>query len=345
MQTGEAAWSIEEVENMSEEIKQENMTETTAAPEAAAPAPAPEPVPSMDEFKEEIAHSFRKLMPGDIVTGTVIGVSDTEVTVDLNSYSEGIIKLEDLSNDPRFSIKADIKPGDIVKATVIRENKEGALLLSLKEADNILAWDKLEEAKKEEKVEKIKVAEAVKAGVTTFLYGIRAFIPASQLALTYVEDLDSFVGKELEVMVIDVNRDAKKLVVSAKEVLRRKAATEKAGRIGRLQTGIITTGVVEKLMPFGAFVNIGEDLTGLVHISQICGKRIKHPKEALEEGQEVTVKIMDVKDGKISLSMTAVNERNEDEVLDDAVDDAAEGYADEGTVATGLGDLLKNFKF
>ena len=335
----------EEVFKMSEEIKQENMTGTTAAAAPEAAVPAPEPVPSMDEFKEEIAHSFRKLMPGDIVTGTVIGVSDTEVTVDLNSYSEGIIKLEDLSNDPRFSIKADIKPGDVVKATVIRENKEGAFLLSLKEADNILAWDKLEEAKREEKVEKIKVAEAVKAGVTTFLYGIRAFIPASQLALNYVEDLDSFVGKELEVMVIDVNRDAKKLVLSAKEVLRRKAATEKAGRIGRLQTGIITTGVVEKLMPFGAFVNIGEDLTGLVHISQICGKRIKHPKEALEEGQEVTVKIMDVKDGKISLSMTAVNERNEDEVLDDAVDDAAEGYADEGTVATGLGDLLKNFKF
>ena len=323
---------------MSEEIN-------SVTPQEPVSEPAAEIIPSMDEFKEEIAHSFRKLNPGDIVTGTVIGVSDTEVTVDLNSYSEGIIKLEDLSNDPRFSIKADIKPGDTVTATVLRENKEGAFLLSLKEADDILAWNKLEAAKAEERVETIKVAEAVKAGVTTFLYGVRAFIPASQLALTYVEDLDSFVGRQLEVVVIDVNRENKKLVLSAKEVLRRKAAEDKASRIGRLQTGIITTGTVEKLMPFGAFVNIGEDLSGLVHISRICGKRIKHPGEVLKEGQEVTVKIIDVKDGKISLSMTAVDEKDEDEVLEDAVDDAAESYADEGTVATGLGDLLKKFKF
>lgn len=312
---------------------------------SATDTAVPEIIPSMDEFKEEIAHSFRKLNPGDIVTGTVIGVSDTEVTVDLNSYSEGIIKLEELSNDPRFSIKADIKVGDIVKATVLRENREGAFLLSLKEADDILAWDRLTEAKNERKIEQIKVAEAVKAGVTTYLYGIRAFIPASQLALTYVEDTSAFVGKELDVIVYDVNRDDKKLVLSAKEVLRDRAASDKASRIGRLQTGIITTGKVEKLMPFGAFVNIGEDLSGLVHISQICGKRIKHPGEVLKEGDEVTVRIMDVKDGKISLSMTAALEKNEEEVLEDAVTDAAEGYSDGGSVSSSLGDLLKGFKF
>ncbi len=337
--------SDDEIIVQNEATTAEGSATTAAAAPAAAPEPEPEPIPSMDEFKDEIAHSFRKLNPGDIVTGTVIGVSDTEVAVDLNSYSEGIIRLEDLSNDPRFSIKADIKPGDVVKATVLRENKEGAFLLSLKEADDILAWDKLEEARVTEKVETVKVAEAVKAGVTTFLYGVRAFIPASQLALTYVEDLDSFVGKTLEVTVIDVDRENKKLVLSAKELLRKKAAEDKAGRIGRLQTGIVTTGIVEKLMPFGAFVNIGEDLTGLVHISQICGKRIKHPGEVLKEGQEVTVKVKDVKDGKISLSMTAVDEKDEDEIIDDAVEDAAESYKDEGSVATGLGDLLSKFKF
>lgn len=326
---------------MSEEIKNETAAESVNT----EPAVEPEIIPSMDEFTEEIAHSFRKLNPGDIVTGTVIGVSDTEVTVDLNSYSEGIIKIEELSNDPRFSIKADIKPGDVVKATVLRENKEGAFLLSLKEADDILAWDKLDAAMRDKTVEKVKVAEAVKAGVTTFLYGIRAFIPASQLALTYVEDLDSFVNKELDVVVLDVNRDSKKLVLSAKEVLRDRAAADKKSRIGRLQTGLITKGVVEKLMPFGAFVNIGEDLSGLVHISQICDKHIKFPGEVLKEGDEVTVKILDVKDGKISLSIKACNEKSEDEVLEDAVDDAPEGYSDCESLSTGLGDLLKNLKF
>lgn len=317
------------------------------APEAAAPAeaPIPEVIPSMDEFTEEIAHSFRKLNPGDIVCGTVIGVSDSEVTVDLDSYAEGIIKLEELSNDPRFSIKADIKPGDKIKASVLRENREGAFLLSLKEAEDILAWDRLEAAKAERKVERIKVAEAVKAGVTTFLYGIRAFIPASQLALTYVEDLNSYVNRELDVVVMDFNREDKKLVLSAKEVLRDRAAADKASRISRLQTGIITTGTVEKLMPFGAFVNIGEDLSGLVHISQICDKHIKSPNEVLKEGDLVTVKILDVKDGKISLSIKAVNEHDEDEVLEDAVDDAPEEYSDGESVSTGLGALLKNLKF
>lgn len=326
-------------------MSEENINLNEAAAAEAAETPVPEVIPSMSEFSEEIAHSFRKLNPGDIVTGTVIGISDTEVTVDLNSYSEGIIKLEELSNDPRFSIKADIKIGDVVKATVLRENREGAFLLSLKEADDILSWDKLEEAQKSRKVERIKVAEAVKSGVTTFLYGIRAFIPASQLALTYVEDPSAYVNKELDVIVFDVNRNDRKLVLSAKEVLRERAASDKASRIGRLQTGIVTNGIVEKLMPFGAFVNIGEDLSGLVHISQICGKRLKHPGEVLKEGDEVTVKIMEVKDGKISLSMKAVDEKSEDEILEDAVDDAAEEYSDGGSAVSSLGDLLKGFKF
>lgn len=325
-------------------ITADNTIDTEGSAAAVQAAPEPEIIPSMDEFREEIAHSFRKLNPGDIVTGTVIGISETEVTVDLNSYSEGVIKLEELSNDPRFSIKADITIGQVVKATVLKETREGVFILSLKEADSILAWDRLETAMREGTVERVKVAEAVKAGVTTYLYGVRAFIPASQLALTYVEDLSSYVNKELEVVVIDVKRDDRKLVLSAKEVLRTKAASDKASRISRLQKGLVTKGVVEKLMPFGAFVNIGEDLTGLVHISEICGKRIKTPSEVLKEGDEVTVKILDVKDGKISLSIKAADEKTEEEILEDAVDDAAEEYSDGGSVTTGLGDLLKKLK-
>lgn len=335
----------EEIRNTSEQTNGELQTDGAAQAAPEAPAPEPEIIPSMDEFQDEIAHSFRKINPGDMVTGTVIGVSDTEVTVDLNSYSEGIIRIEDLSNDPRFSIKQDIKPGDRVTATVLRENREGVFILSLKEADDILAWDKLEAMKADRTVSTIKVAEAVKAGVTTYLLGTRAFIPASQLALTYVENTEEYVNRQLDVIVTEVNREDKKLILSAKEVLRERAAADKASRISRLQAGVITKGVVEKLMPFGAFVNIGEDLTGLVHISQICGRRLKSPAEVLKEGDEVNVKILEVRDGKISLSIKAVDERDEDEVLEDAVDDAAEEYSDGGSVSTGLADLLKGLKF
>ena len=312
---------------------------------SAVTAPVPsEPVPSMDEFKEEINHSFRKIQEGDIVHGTVIGISDTDVTVDLNSYAEGTIPIDELSNDPRFSIKTDIPVGTPVTATVLRETRDGVFVLSLKAADNVLAWDKLEQAKADGKIEKIKVSEAVNAGVTTYLYGIRAFIPASQLALTYVVDPAEFVGRELDVVVSDVDREKGKLVLSAKSVLRERAAQDKKTRIGRLQTGLITKGVVEKIMPFGAFVNIGEDLSGLVHISEICGRRLKSVHEVLKEGDEVTVKILDVKDGKISLSIKQALEKDEEEVLEDAVDDAAEEYSSGDAPTTSLGALLAGIK-
>ena len=279
--------TAEKVAEAAEEKASEKTEEAVpVAEEKTIPA---EEIPSMDDFKDEINHSFRKLNPGDIVNGTIIGVSDTQVTVDLNSYSEGIIPLEELSNDPRFSIKADVEIGSKVSATVLRETKEGVFVLSLKAADDILAWDKLEAAKNDAMIEKVKVAEAVKGGVVTFLYGIRAFIPASQLALQYVEDPATFVGKELEVVITEVDREKKKLILSARNVLREKAAEDKKSRIGRLQKGIITTGTVEKITDFGAFVNIGEDLTGLVHISQISFKRIKSVKEVLKEGDTVTV--------------------------------------------------------
>lgn len=297
---------------------------------------------TMDDFKTELEHSLKRLTEGDLVKGTVIGVSDTEVTVDLSYSSEGIIKLEELSNDPRFSIKADVTIGEEITAMILSEDKEGNLLLSKKKADDILSWEKLKTMMTERTVATVKVSNAVNGGVVTYLEGIRAFIPASMLSLSYVEDVSTFVGKELKVIVVTADKGANKLVLSAKEVLREVEAKEKAHKISQVQKGIVTTGIVDKLMPFGAFVTIGEGLSGLVHISQICGKRIKSPAEVLKEGQEVNVKVLDVKDGKISLSIKAVSEA--EEVHEDAADIPAE-YSTGEQATTGLGDLLKNFKF
>lgn len=299
-----------------------------------------EEIPSMDEFKEEIINSFQKIAQGDILKGTVIGVSDTEVIVDLRYYAEGIIKLEELSNDPRFSIKADITVGDEISAEVIREDDgHGNILLSKKRADSVLAWDVLKEALKNKTLFTVKVADAVNAGVITYLEGIRAFIPASHLSVNYVEDVSSFVGKTLEVIVITADDENNKLVLSAKEVEKEKIAADKVGKIAKLQKGVVTTGIVEKIAPYGAFVNIGDGLTGLVHISQICGRHIKTPSEVIKEGEEVKVKILDVKDGKISLSMKAVEEN--EYVLGEATSAPIE-YSSGGDAATGLASLLAN---
>lgn len=293
---------------------------------------------TMDDFKEELNRSFKRLKEQDLVKGTVIGISDTEVTVDLGYYSEGIIKLDELSNDPRFSIKADMTIGEEITAMVLGEDREGNILLSKKQAENILSWDKLKEMKQNRTVVTVKIAAAVNAGVVTYLEGIRAFIPASMLSLSYVEDVSEFVGKEMSVIVVTVDRDANKLVLSAKEVLRDEAAAEKAGKISKVQKEIVINGIVEKIMPFGAFVTIGDGLSGLVHISEICGKRLKSPSEVLKEGQEVTVKVLDVKDGKISLSIKAVEEK--EEVIDD-VDEAPIEFSTGEDATTGLGALLK----
>lgn len=301
-----------------------------------------EKIPSMKEFEEEINSSFKKLAEGDIIRATIIGVSDTEATVDLGYYAEGIIPIEELSNDPRFSIKADIQVGDVIEAMVLQEDDgKGNILLSLKKAYDILAWEKLQQAMEEEKKFTVKLAEAVNGGMITYLEGIRGFIPASQLSLTYVENLEEWIGKTIEVVIIDLVKEKQRLVLSGKEVEREKAEQDRNSKISKLQKGIVTNGIVEKIMPYGCFINIGEGLTGLVHISQICGKHIKSPNEVLKLGEETKVKILDVKDGKISLSIKAVEEK--EDVVEDMEKTPIE-YSSGENATTGLGALLSGLK-
>jgi len=298
---------------------------------------------TMKDFEQELNRSFKKLFPGDVVTGTVIGISDTEVTLDLNYYAEGIIPLTELSNDPRFSIKADVQMGETISAVVTHENREGALMLSKKKADDLLAWDKLKELMNSETVVTVKIAEAFPAGAITYLEGIRAFIPASKLAMTFVDDPATFVGQTVQAMVITVNKADQKLTLSVKDVLKEQEKQERNSRIARLVVGTVVTGTVEQIMPYGAFVSIGDDLSGLLHISQICAKRIKTPTEVIKVGDTVTVKIIDVKDGKVSLSMKAVEE--DAEVSEEVEEVAPENYVFEDKSANNtMASLFANIK-
>lgn len=333
---------MSEYKDINENVTQDNTLPAQEAEDTAAPAAEQEYIPSMDEFKDELDSSFKKINEGDIITGTVIGISEAEVILDLGYYAEGIIKLEELSNDPGFSIKADVTMGEEITATVLAEDDgHGNILLSRKRADDILAWAKLREAMASRESFTVKISSAVNAGVVTYLFGVRAFIPASQLTLSYVEDPSLWVGKEIDVVIITVDEEKQKLVLSGKEVERDIEAREKRGKLSRLQAGIVTTGRVEKITPYGAFVNIGDGLSGLLHISQIADRRLKSPSEVLKLGDEVTVKILEIKDGKISLSMKAVEEK--DDVIED-VEEAAATYSTGEEATTGLAALLKNIK-
>lgn len=259
---------------------------------------------TMADYEDEINASFRRFAEGDRVTGTVVSVEEEEVILDLNSFSQGVIPRGEYSDDPSFHAMDEIRTGETLTATVLdSDDGQGRVLLSLKEAKEEASWTKMEEALENHTIFTVKVLTSVNAGVVAFVEGIRGFIPASQLAMEYVEDVDSYVGETLEVVVITADKEKKKLVLSAKEVAKEKAAKEHEKKLNALQKGFITTGVIERIEPYGCFVNMGDGLTGLVHISQICNKFLKSPNEVVKLGQEVKVKVLAVEEGKIRLSM------------------------------------------
>lgn len=264
---------------------------------------------TMADYEEQINASFRKFREGDKVTGTVVSVEEDEVILDLNSFSQGVIPAGEYSDDPSFHAMDEIRTGDTLTAVVLdSDDGQGRVLLSLKEARVDEAWQKMKEAMEERRVFTVKVLTSVNAGVVAFLEGLRGFIPASQLALEYVEDVDSFVGETLDVIVITADPEKNKLVLSAKEVAKEKAAKEHEKKLNALQKGFITEGVIDRIESYGCFVNMGDGLTGLVHISQICNKFLKSPNEVVKLGQTVKVKVLDVEEGKIRLSMKAVED-------------------------------------
>ena len=313
------------------------------APVQEEKAPEPQaPAESMDDYANELEASFRKINEGDILTGTVIGVSETEITLDLGYYTDGIIRLEDASDDPSFSLKDSIKPGDKISATVIRtDDGRGHILLSMKAAADVLAWDRLKELKDTQGNVDVKISGVTKGGAVAYLEGIRGFIPASKLALGYIEedDLPNWLGKSLTVRVITAEEDGKRLVMSAKEILREKEAEERRTRISNVEPGLVTEGTVETIKPYGAFVNLGNGLSGLLHISQISQQRIKHPSAVLKEGQTVKVKIIANKDGKLSLSMKAL-----EDVAAEAVEEETFDLPQSEAPTTSLGSLFAKLK-
>lgn len=298
---------------------------------------------SMDDYKTELEASFRQLGEGDIVTATVIAVSEEEATLDLKYYAPGIIRAGELSDDPDYAIMEELHPGDEIQAAILRmDDGEGNILLSCKEASQTLGWKKLKEAMDQETVLTVRVKEAINAGVIAYAQGLRAFIPASQLSLDYVADTSAWVGRDLEVRVITVDPEKKKLVLSAKVILREREEEARRHRISMLVPGTVVEGTVENLTNYGAFVNIGNGLTGLVHVSQICQRRIRKPSEVLKTGQTVRAKILNTNDNRIALSIRALEEETGETPSDDTGD--LKDYTSSESATTSLGDILAKLK-
>lgn len=296
---------------------------------------------TMKDYEKELNESMKKIEEEDILTGTVVSVDEKEVILDLKYYAEGVIPAEDYTREPGFNLKEEVHPGDEVSATVVRKDDgNGNILLSRVEAADVLAWEKIREYKESGEALDVTVKGITNAGVIAYVEGVRGFIPASRLSLGYVEDTEEYLNRQIRVQVIECDKDSKKLILSARELLREQAEEERKKKISNVQVGLVTEGTVESLQPYGAFVDLGNGLSGLVHISQICEKRIKKPSEVLSVGDRVKVKVTAVKDGKLSLSIKEASDMMAKDIEEEVyeVPDAGE------EATTSLGSLFAGIK-
>lgn len=203
--------------------------------------------------------------------------------------------------------------------------------------DDANPWNRVAEYMEQGTVLPVKVEGIVNGGAIAMVEGIRGFIPASKLSLSYIEDLEDYLLKDIEVQVIDVDQANNRLVLSARELLKEKERKEKEKLLESVKIDSVLTGTVESIQTYGAFIRLENGLSGLVHVSQICEKRIKTPADVLKTGEEVNVKVIGIKDGKISLSIKALIEPEEEVVEEVEIPKSEE-------IGTSLGDLFKNIQ-
>ncbi|ADQ14969.1 bifunctional 4-hydroxy-3-methylbut-2-enyl diphosphate reductase/30S ribosomal protein S1 [Halanaerobium hydrogeniformans] len=285
----------------SEELETAEENEETA--ETAEEAEETEEAEEAAEFKYS-DNDIADLSKGQKVEGTVVEINDNGVYVDVNYKTDGFIPLRHLSHspveDPREVVEMDQKI-EVVILTL--EDDEGNMILSKKQADYEQAWEKIVEAHENDEIIEAEVTKEVKGGLVVNV-GVRGFIPASHVAIGYVDDLSDYVGETLRLKVIEVERDNNNVVLSAKKVLEKERAAQKEETLEALEEGQTVSGKVTKLVDFGAFIDLG-GIEGLLHISEMSWGRIESPSEVLSEGEEVEVKVLGVnkEDERISLGL------------------------------------------
>ena len=208
-----------------------------------------------------------------------------------------------------------------------------------KDTDTLLAWEKIKELYENQEILNVEISGIVNKGVIALVEGVRGFIPASRLSLDRIDDLNPWLGREVRVRIITADPEADKLVLSAREILKEERDQAKKLKVAEIKDGSVLTGKVESIKDYGAFIDLGDGISGLVHISQISLERIKHPSVALKEGQEVQVKVLGKKDGKISLSIKALLEKEKEE------EEVHVEIPESEEIGTSMGALLKNLKF
>ena len=258
---------------------------------------------TMADLMAEVDKSMTRIYRGQVLPATVALVNEQGVIVNIGYQADGVIPWSEVSVDEVDP--SSIHEGDTFDVTVLKiDDGEGNVLVSKRKAEEQQVLNEIETMFNEKKTFTVRIKEVVKGGVIAPFKGLRAFIPGSQLTNTFVEDLSTFVGKEIEVEIIEFVPKSKKLVLSGKRLAVAAAEAAKAAKLETLEEGAKIQGVVTKLMPYGAFVDLG-GVEGLVHNNDLSWVHIKHPSDVVKEGDKVDVVILSVnkETGKIALSL------------------------------------------
>lgn len=289
------------------------------------------------DFMAALDNTLVRIRSGQVLTGTIVQVTDKEVSVNIGYKSDGYIPQAEFSSDPDVNPADTVKVGDEIEVEVIKVNdSEGNVLLSHKSVEARKAWDAfVDHAEEEGAVFDATGREVVKGGLIAYIEGVRTFIPASQVSNRYVENLNEFVGQPLRLKILEVDRNKRRVVASQKAVLLAEAAEKKKEIWGMIEIGQRCKGIVRRLTDFGAFVDIG-GIDGLVHVTEMAWGRVKHPKDVFKEGEEIEViiKNLDPERERISLGYK--------ELLPDPWSEAAEKYP-VGSIVEGKVVRIKPF--
>ena len=253
--------------------------------------------------------SFQELHRGTRVLGTVVKITHDEVFVNIGWKSEGVIPLKELTVGRPTNPEGVVAIGDEITAVVLRvENEEGNTVLSKRKADEEDSQERLSKLAESKEEISAKVVEIVKGGLVVDV-GMRGFVPASQIQPGFVEDLNQFLGQTLRLRMLEFDPAKRKVVLSQKVILAEEQVIKRKHLLETLKEGDVVTGVVRRMLDFGAFVDIG-GLDGLLHVSDMAYTRIKHPSELLKVGDEVEVQVLKLEQQteKLSLGLKQLKE-------------------------------------
>ncbi|SMC55923.1 30S ribosomal protein S1 [Cellulophaga tyrosinoxydans] len=251
----------------------------------------------LQEFETLVAENFVDTVNEEVVTGTVVFITDREAIIDINAKSEGVISLNEFRYNP------DLKVGDKVEVLIdIREDKSGQLVLSHRKARTIMAWDRVNAAHDKEEIVNGFVKCRTKGGMIVDVFGIEAFLPGSQIDVKPIRDYDQYVGKTMEFKVVKINHEFKNVVVSHKALIEADIEEQKKEIIGQLEKGQVLEGVVKNITSYGVFIDLG-GVDGLIHITDLSWSRINHPNEVVELDQKLNVVILDFDDNKSRIQL------------------------------------------